>query len=658
MIIPCWFVATVGMTAPPNFVDDIQPIFKEHCLSCHNPDKKKADLDLTTVQGVQIGSSGGEVVKAGVPDTSVLYMVMNHHEDFDPMPPKKPKVPEAQLKAVHAWIAGGLIESKDGKSQLREMSFDLTKGSAERPKNPAVPTNLPEVKTAVTRVSPPIIAMAASPWADVVATSGHEQIFLFGKSENEVTEREPVAPADLVSRLTFDDEDAAGKFGNALFVNNEPVVDESVPINTIQTNGAFTFSAWIKPDASMKSATVYGNPAFYFFIESRGSGWTTRMMARDKNNGIKYFGRVGAISAGEWSHVAVTCDGDEWIFYHNGTEVVRQKTPEKQVGFLDRGEKNEPVYIGGDGQHADRNYYGGIDDLAFYKRALTAAEIVGLMRTESPNFAHVGTLPFAEGAVHDLRFSRNGDLLVAAGGEGGKSGKVVVFDVKTGARQAEIGDEQDIVLSADISADHEFVAVGTPSKLVKIFSAKDGKMLHKIEKHTDWVTIVRFSPDGKLLATGDRNGGIYIWETSNGGIVYTLDEHKVRVTGLTWRSDGQVLASAGDDGQMVLWDMKDGWPTRTATAHAGDSGSRYSRRTGVLDLDFASDGRILSTGRDRALKIWKVDGTEVGAAEDLKSLPTRGAFGANGTVFFTGDLAGKLHVWDAETRSILQTLEP
>ena len=183
-------------------------------------------------------------------------------------------------------------------------------------------------------------------------------------------------------------------------------------------------------------------------------------------------------------------------------------------------------------------------------------------------------------------------------------------------------------------------------------------MLHKIEKHTDWVTIVRFSPDGKLLATGDRNGGIHIWETSNGGIVYTLDEHKVRVTGLTWRSDGQVLASAGDDGKMVLWDMKDGWPTRTATAHAGDSGSRYSRRTGVLDLDFASDGRILSTGRDRALKIWKVDGTEVGAAEDLKSLPTRGAFGANGTVFFTGDLAGELHVWDVETRSILQTLEP
>ena len=75
---------------------------------------------------------------------------------------------------------------------------------------------------------------------------------------------------------------------------------------------------------------------------------------------------------------------------------------------------------------------------------------------------HIGTLPFQEGAVHDLRFSRNGDLLVAAGGRGAYSGKVVVFDVKTGERRATIADEQDIVLSADISSDQTLIALGGP----------------------------------------------------------------------------------------------------------------------------------------------------------------------------------------------------
>ena len=92
------------MVAPatPNFEDDVYPVFKQYCLNGHNPDKKKDDLDLSTLKGIQIGSSGGAVVKAGSPDISVLFMVMNHHEDFEPMPPK---LSEKELQIVHRWIA-------------------------------------------------------------------------------------------------------------------------------------------------------------------------------------------------------------------------------------------------------------------------------------------------------------------------------------------------------------------------------------------------------------------------------------------------------------------------------------------------------------------------------------------------------------------------
>ena len=58
----------VNAAEPPNYEDHILPIFKEHCNGCHNPDKFKADLDLTTYGGVLKGSSGGEVVKAGIPE--------------------------------------------------------------------------------------------------------------------------------------------------------------------------------------------------------------------------------------------------------------------------------------------------------------------------------------------------------------------------------------------------------------------------------------------------------------------------------------------------------------------------------------------------------------------------------------------------------------
>ena len=105
-----------------NYIDHVRPIFKEHCLNCHNPDKKKADLDLSAISGIQAGGSGGDVVKAGIPDSSTLYMSVIHHDSVEPMPPKKAKLSDAKLSIIRQWIMGGLIESKGGKSQLRDMS--------------------------------------------------------------------------------------------------------------------------------------------------------------------------------------------------------------------------------------------------------------------------------------------------------------------------------------------------------------------------------------------------------------------------------------------------------------------------------------------------------------------------------------------------------
>ncbi len=653
----CALVTLCVASDPPNFEDHVLPIFKEHCNGCHNPDKRKADLDLTTYSGVLKGSSGGEVVKAGVPDTSWIYETITHAEGIEPMPPKKPKIAEAQIEMIHKWIAGGLLEAEGGKSKLRNVSFDLAAGSMERPENPATPTNLPDVPLAETRVAPPILALASSPWTNLIAASGHEQILLFGEQPAaiEADEFEPVAKDALFVRQEFEDESEEGVIGAAWKANGHRQLDE-FPSDFLNKHGAFSFTAWIKPEADLVRGTVFGRYSFDVFLEKARNGWRLRLMTRSKDNKIGYFGRLGEIPAGSWQHIAVTCDGKEWVFYYGGIEVSRQEIPADHVGFI---EDNRPFFIAGDGHHEDRQYRGGLDDLRIYKRALSAEEVATMKSNVRTTLGHVGTLPFPEGDVHDLRFSRNGDLLVAAGGRGAYSGKVAVFDVRTGKRKATIADEQDIVLSADISADHRFVAIGTPAKKVKIFSAENGQLLHTIDKHTDWVTAVRFSPDGKMLATGDRNGGIHVWESENAGIVYTLDEHKVRITGLSWRADGQLLASAAEDGKFVLWDMKDGWPTRTASPHTvKQEPSRYTRQTGILDIAIAQDGRFLTAGRDRTLRWWQTDGNAVGEIRELDALPTQAEFGADGKFIVIGDFAGNLRIWAPDSRAMIQELNP
>lgn len=266
----------------------------------------------------------------------------------------------------------------------------------------------------------------------------------------------------------------------------------------------------------------------------------------------------------------------------------------------------------------------------------------------------LGTLPFPSSTIHDLKFSRDGSLLLAAGGRGAHSGSVSLYDVKTGKRVAEFGDETDSVLAADISSDRRFVAIGGPNKIVKIFDAQTGELKHRIEKHTDWVTAVSFSPDGKLVATGDRAGGIHVWEAEPGAIVFSLTEHKVRITSLDWRSDGKLLASAAEDGAVILWDTNDGWPARNLAAHVTkQSPSRYSRYTGVLNAAFDTAGRVVTVGRDRSIRVWDGDGLRV---SELKTdvLPVNATFMSDGQRVAIGLFNGGLQVWDTKDGSVQQ----
>src|SRR4051794_3498104 len=164
----------------------------------------------------------------------------------------------------------------------------------------------------------------------------------------------------------------------------------------------------------------------------------------------------------------------------------------------------------------------------------------------------VGVLPFPEGTIHVMRFSRNGDLLLVGGGRGGQSGLAVAFNVKTGQRVFEIGKEYDAVLAADISPDHGQVALGGPGKVLRVYNTADGNLMFEMRKHTDWITAVEFSPDGVLLASGDRNNGLIVWEAQTGREYFDLKAHTGCITDISWRLDSNVVASSSEDGSVRL----------------------------------------------------------------------------------------------------------
>jgi WD40 repeat protein len=269
-----------------------------------------------------------------------------------------------------------------------------------------------------------------------------------------------------------------------------------------------------------------------------------------------------------------------------------------------------------------------------------------LFHTDTGDF--LGSLPFDHGQINSLKFSRNGKLLLAAGGRGGASGKAVLFHVETCEKVTEVGIETDALLAADISSDQKLIAVGSPSKLVRIYSTADGSVLHEVKKHTDWVTAVEFSPDGVLLATGDRNGGLFVWEANTAREFHTLRGHTAMITDVSWRGDSNVLASSSEDGTVKLWEMNNGQQIKSWATHGG----------GAAAVKYSHDGKLASTGRDRLTKLWDENGGLVKQFEAFPDLGLRVAFTTDNAKVIAGDWAGNLKTWavaDAKLVAIADT---
>ncbi len=207
------------------------------------------------------------------------------------------------------------------------------------------------------------------------------------------------APADLVSwyRAEGDASDSAGsnhgvlengatftagKVGQAFLFDG--VEDEvSIPHSAHQNFGdQMTLEAWVNPTSIDHGRTI---------AQKRSSGnvggftleTTHSSISGQPANGLQFIIWVGdlakslrlatpanSLTTGQWQHVAATYDGGTMRIFVNAVEVAMK---DDLTGFITP--TTDPVVLGRNVVIPSYAWQGAIDELSFYSRALTQAEI-------------------------------------------------------------------------------------------------------------------------------------------------------------------------------------------------------------------------------------------------------------------------------------------
>ena len=101
---------------PAFYTEKVKPILVTNCGKCHFDMNHKGGLSLATKAAAMKGGRDGVVIVPGDPAGSMLVKLINHDgppDDPKPMPPKAPKMADADIAVITQWIKAGAVMPED-----------------------------------------------------------------------------------------------------------------------------------------------------------------------------------------------------------------------------------------------------------------------------------------------------------------------------------------------------------------------------------------------------------------------------------------------------------------------------------------------------------------------------------------------------------------
>lgn len=272
------------------------------------------------------------------------------------------------------------------------------------------------------------------------------------------------------------------------------------------------------------------------------------------------------------------------------------------------------------------------------KKGMTA--IVEASRPESPRLVLSGHLR----QVNCVAVSKGKRPVIVSGGE---DEYLRGWDSVTGEKLWAVMQLHSAVRSVACSppkSEHNLACFGCADgtvRLIDLDSPDKQKPREMPERHRGPVLGVAFSPDGKIIATCGDDRLIRLWKTETGELLCTRPGHNAMVTSVQFASDKR-LVSAGKDGRLIVWDVED-----VNRLHA--IGPRFDNHGEVATLGVSPDGKTLLFDQGKELRLLTLDRQMVGALQDFSAtmpFSTMALFSPDGKTILTNrSMPGQLQLW-------------